>query len=79
MTITRAVRNHKATGELSQAGQSHRNYQGQIDYFAVYCPTTHGVYLIPIDHVQGNYGRFRLKPTTDRRLEDARWAKDYEL
>ena len=26
-----------------------RDYLGQIDYFAVYCPETSGIYLIPIE------------------------------
>jgi hypothetical protein len=28
-----------------------RTYQGQIDYFGVYCPETRDIYLIPIDDV----------------------------
>ena len=27
----------------------HRDYKGQVDFFAVYCPETSGVYLVPID------------------------------
>ncbi len=67
---------HTRTG---QAGQAHKNYQGQIDYFAVYCPATNGMYLIPIDCIQGNEGSLRLKPTASGRERNMRWAKDYEL
>ena len=29
----------------------HRDYQGEVDYFGVFCPETQGVYLIPIADV----------------------------
>ena len=29
-----------------------RDYIGDIDYFAVYCPETTGIYLIPIEQAQ---------------------------
>ncbi|MDQ2968514.1 MAG: group I intron-associated PD-(D/E)XK endonuclease [Actinomycetota bacterium] len=35
-----------------------RDYLGQIEYFAVYCPETSGIYLIPIEEVPlGGMGR----------------------
>ena len=62
-----------------KAEQAHRNYQGQIDYFAIYCPATKGVYLVPIDHITGNQGNLRIKPVTGYQKKTVRWAKDYEL
>jgi len=62
-----------------QAGQAHRNYQGQVDYFAVYCPATNGVYLVPIDHIKGNQGTLRLQAIGITRNSNVRWAKDYAI
>ena len=56
-----------------------RDYRGQIDYFAVYCPTMKNSYLIPIDHVGIASANLRLLPTTNKQEKNVRWAKDYEL
>ena len=42
-----------------------RHYQGEIDLFAVYCPQTGGVYLVPIEDVP-------LKRLAALRIEAAR-------
>lgn len=62
-----------------KAGIAHKNYQGQIDYFAVYCIETKGVYLVPIDHITGDVGKLRIKPVTSYRAEIIRWARDYRI
>ncbi len=56
-----------------------KSYHGQIDYFAVYCPDTRCVYLIPVDHIPNTEGRLRLLPTRNGQEKNIRWAKDYEL
>ncbi len=56
-----------------------KSYLGQIDYFAVYCRETDGVYLIPIDHVGASQMSLRLVPTKNSQEKNVRWAKDYEL
>jgi hypothetical protein len=56
-----------------------RDYRGQIDYFAVYCPDTGKVYLVPIDHVGTASAHLRLLPTANKQEKHVRWAKDYEL
>ena len=33
---------------IAEDQSSRRDYHGEIDYFAVYCPETGGVYLVPI-------------------------------
>ena len=43
-----------------------RDYRGQIDYFAVYCPDTGKVYLVPIDHVGTASANLRLLPTANK-------------
>jgi hypothetical protein len=56
-----------------------KNYRGQIEYFAVYCPDTAKVYLVPIDHVGTTNAKLRLIPTKNKQEKHIRWAKDYEL
>jgi hypothetical protein len=60
--------------------QTKRDYQGQIDYFAVYCPETTGVYLIPIEAVPTQaQGALRVTPTRNGQRRRIRHAAEYEL
>jgi len=56
-----------------------KDYRGQIAYFAVYCPNTWKVYLVPVDHVGTTNAKLRLEPTKNKQEKHVRWAKDYEL
>lgn len=56
-----------------------RNYQGQIEYFAVFSPDTDKVYLIPVDHVGTTQAHLRLVKTTAKNQHGIRMAIDYEL
>ena len=56
-----------------------RTYHGQVEYFAVYCPDTRGVYFLPIEQVTTNKMRLRLSPTRNNQEKSVHWAKDYEL
>ena len=56
-----------------------KSYHDEIDYFAVYCHETGGIYFMPVDHVPGTEGRLRLLPTRNKQEKNIRWAKDYEL
>ena len=67
---------HTRAGRTSHG---RRDYRGQIDYFAVYCPDTGKVYLVPIDHVGTASAHLRLLPTANKQEKYVRWAKDYEL
>ena len=58
---------------------SQRDYQGQIDYFAVYCATTGKIYFVPIENVGKTRAMLRLQPTKNNQEKGVRWAKDYEL
>jgi len=67
---------------LVKPGKRHvrRGYRGEIEYFAVYCPDTGGVYLVPVDDVpDGSKARLRLKRTRNNQQQGILWAKDYEL
>ena len=57
-----------------------RTYEGQIDYFAVYCPETAGVYLVPIAHVQTRTSaRLRVLPARNGQEKFIRLAANYEI
>jgi hypothetical protein len=55
-----------------------RDYRGQIDAFAVYCPATAGVYLIPIEEVQvPSRATLRVDPARNGQRKRIRLAEDY--
>jgi hypothetical protein len=57
-----------------------RDYLGQIDYFAVYCPETTAVYLIPIEEIAlRRQGALRVDPPLNGQRRRIRYAADYEL
>ena len=57
-----------------------RDYLGQIEYFAVFCPETGGIYLIPIEDIPLKWaGCLRVtEPRNGQKLR-IRYAKDYEI
>lgn len=56
-----------------------KDYRGQCEYFAVYCPETRGVYLVPVDLVGRMQATLRLVPTVNKQEKGVRWAEEYEL
>jgi hypothetical protein len=57
-----------------------RPYLGEIDHFAVYCPDTTGVYLIPItDIAVRRQGALRVDPPRNCQRLRIRYAADYEI
>jgi PD-(D/E)XK endonuclease len=55
-----------------------RDYLGQIDCFAVYCPETNGVYLIGIDDIPLRWnGSLRVDPPRNGQRKRIRAAADY--
>jgi hypothetical protein len=55
-------------------------YAGQIDLFAVYCPQTECVYLVPIEAVPSPFhGYLRVQPALNGQITNIRWARDYEV
>jgi hypothetical protein len=55
-----------------------RDYEGEIDLFAVYCPELDKVYLVPARGLQTNM-TLRLAPTANGQAKGVHWARDYEL
>ena len=57
-----------------------RDYAGQIDEFAVFCPETQGVYSIPIEDVPNRRcGRLRVDFPRNNQLNGVRFAAAYEV
>jgi hypothetical protein len=57
-----------------------RDYVGQVEYFAVYCPETSGIYLIPIDEVLVRWnGSLRVTEARNGQRLRIRYARDYEI
>jgi hypothetical protein len=57
-----------------------RDYLGQIDDFAVYCPETAAVYLMPIDEIAvRRQGALRVDPPRNGQTRRIRLAADYEI
>ncbi len=57
-----------------------RDYQGQIDYFAVFCQETRTSYLIPITDVKTRYqAGLRVDPPRNNQRVGIRFAADYEI
>ena len=59
---------------------SRRNYEGEVDYFAVYCPETTGVYMVPIDDVPLRAAALlRIDPPRNNQRKRIRFAADYQI
>jgi hypothetical protein len=57
-----------------------RDYQGEIDDFAVYCPELRSVYLIPIEDVATRTrAMLRVTPARNGQRKGVRLASAYEL
>jgi PD-(D/E)XK endonuclease len=58
-----------------------RNYHGEVEYFAVFCPATSGVYLVPIEdlHGLGRQGTLRVDATRNNQRRKVRPASRYQL
>ena len=57
-----------------------RDYFGQVDYFAVYCPQTSGVYLVPIEALPTRVAAaLRVDCPRNNQRRRIRYAADYEI
>jgi hypothetical protein len=67
-------------GHHLRPGQARRDYHGEVDYFAVYCPDTGGVYLIPIDDLPIKVqAALRVDPPRNCQKRGIRFAANYEI
>ncbi len=56
-----------------------RDYVGDVDHFAVYCPDTRGVHVVPCDETTRTQVTLRLEPAANGQNRRIRWAADYAL
>lgn len=67
-------------GHLPSPRETRRDYIGQIDEFAVYCPDTGGVYLLPIEDVLARSSAYlRVDAPRNGQRKHIRYAKDFEI
>lgn len=67
-------------GHHRNPGTARRAYYGQVDYFAVYCPETAGVYLVPIQDIATRASaRLRVDPPRNGQRKRIRNARGYEV
>ncbi len=58
-------------------GLTRRPYRrGEVDFFAVYCPATQAIYVVPAEN-HGLEGRLRLYPVRNGQSKFVKWAEDY--
>jgi hypothetical protein len=64
----------------SNPASAARDYLGQVEFFAVYCPETSGVCLIPIEDIASRWtGALRVEPARNGQRRRIRHAYDYEI
>lgn len=56
-----------------------RAYDGEVDAFGVYSPTTGLVYLVPAEGLPRRVCHLRLAPARNGQTRGLRWADDYLL
>ena len=56
-----------------------RSYEGEIDYFAVYCPETESVYMVPSAGIARGYCALRVEPCANGQVKHVNWAAEHEL
>lgn len=67
------------TASYNPYTKERRGYQGQVDFFGVYCIDTDAVYLVPVEHTQGGECYLRVKPTHKRNGRMYKYAKEYRV
>jgi hypothetical protein len=56
-----------------------RSYDGEVDYFAVYCPETDSVYAVPAAGIARGYCALRVEPPANGQAKHINWAADHAL
>ena len=60
--------------------QTRRRYEGEIDFFGVYCSETGVVFLVPIEDVATTWmASLRVEPARNSQKKRIRLAADYEI
>jgi hypothetical protein len=67
-------------GHHERSSPSRRDYRGDVDWFAVHCSETEGVYLVPIDELSSRVeAALRVEPARNGQRSGIRPAARYEL
>jgi hypothetical protein len=67
-------------GHHQRPGKARRGYDGEIDFFVVFCPDNGGVYLVPIDELRARTeGALRVEPSRNGQRRNIRSASSYEV
>ena len=67
-------------GHHSNPAQVRRDYHGEVDYFAVFCKETDGVYLVPIHQISTRVlGTLRVTPPRNNQMKHVRLAADFQI
>jgi hypothetical protein len=67
-------------GHHRNPATARRGYHGEVDFFAVYCPETAGVYLVPICELNTRAtARLRVEPSRNGQKKRIRHAASYEI
>ncbi len=56
-----------------------RGYEGEIDFFAVYCEALDRLYAVPVEIAPKGYCVLRVDRPANNQETSIRWAKDYEV
>ncbi len=75
-------RPHRLRAAKRETGWVRRvtTYEGQVDFFGVYCPENNGVYLVPITDIPTlRTCSLRLTPAKNNQNKRIHWAKDYAV
>lgn len=59
-------------------GRKKKGYEGEADLFAIYCPETDKVYIVPVDKARTEI-HLRVEATKNGQTKGVVWAKDYLL
>ena len=65
------------SSHFHRKGQNYRSYQGEVDYFGIYCKDTDEVYLVPCADAPATRGSLRIDPTKQGQFKKVRWAHPY--
>lgn len=74
-----AIRFSSQSVQSNTAVTQLRNYLGQVDLFAVYCPDNDRVYMIPADDVPATGMYLRVQKPRNGQRKRVRWAEEYAL
>jgi hypothetical protein len=77
--LRRGVIDYAACSSHFHRKGNYRSYQGEVDFFGIYCKDTDEVYLVPSAEAPAMRGSLRIDPTKQGQFKKVRWAQPYLL